>query len=79
MTDRSASAPAAHTVTFRHADDGSGLLVGHLLCDAPEVYVPAMPPTEDGHRYVLSIDTIQAVVSHVCPHGTEGQTEGSLL
>jgi len=76
---RPASAPAPHTVTTRHADDGTGLMVGHLLCDAPEVYVPAMPPDEGGSYYVLAIDIIQAVIGHECPGGTEGQTVGSLL
>jgi len=60
------SAPAAHLVTLRSAEGGGGVLVGHLRCDGPEVFVPNMP----GQSYVLAIDMIQAAVHHECPPGT---------
>lgn len=57
------SAPAAHLVGVRPASDGKGVMVSHLLCSSPEVYVSPMPL----HEVVLAIDIIQAVIGHVCP------------
>jgi hypothetical protein len=63
------SAPAAHLVLVRPAEDGQGLLVSHLLCSGPPAYVPPMPL----HGGVLAIDMIQAITSHVCPPGQGDQ------
>lgn len=61
------SAPAAHLVAVRGAEGGGGVLVRHVLCDAPPVYVPNHPGQDD----VRAIDIIQAVVGHQCPSGTK--------
>lgn len=60
------TAPAAHLVTLRGAEGGGGVLVGHMKCDAPEVFVPNIK----GLDRVRFIDAIQAVVNHKCPEGT---------
>jgi hypothetical protein len=60
---RPVTAPAAHMVTIKAAR--GGVVVGHLGCSAPEVFVS----NRHGEDYVLSIDTIQAVVNHKCPAG----------
>lgn len=63
MSDQPETAPAAHLVTVQPAEGGGGVLVGHLLCDQPPVFVPVMP----GQPYCLAIDIAQAVVRHRCP------------
>lgn len=68
MADRrNLTAPAAHLVSVRGAEGGGGVLVGHIKCDAPEVFVPAMP----GQPFCLAIDIIQAVIGHECPNGED--------
>lgn len=62
---RPLTAPAAHLVTIQPDAEGGGVLVGHLLCDKPPVFVPNMP----GQPYALAIDAIQAVIGHECPPG----------
>lgn len=62
-TDKVVSAPAAHTVSYTPTE--GGILVGHTRCSAAGVFVPVRP----GERYVLAIDTFQAVVGHKCPPG----------
>lgn len=59
------SAPAAHLVTVECAEGGGGVLVGHSLCNQPDVFVPVRP----GTTKVLVIDIIQAVTNHKCPPG----------
>ena len=54
-------------MSLRGAEGGGGVLVGHVKCSAPEVFVPSMP----GQNYALAIDAIQAVVGHRCPDGDE--------
>ena len=69
MTGRpNLTAPAAHLVTVRGVEGGGGVLVGHLKCDGPEVFVPAMP----GQEYCLAIDIIQSVIGHNCPANARG-------
>jgi len=71
---QSATAPAAHMVTVQPTE--GGVLVGHLredgqpdngdpTCGAPAVFVPC----RSGQPWLLSIDMIQAVLSHRCPGG----------
>lgn len=67
------TAPAAHMVTLKARPGGGGVLVGHLGCTAPEVFVP----NRTGQDYCLSIDTIQAVVNHRCPAGSESVDDPS--
>lgn len=71
MNDRPQTAPAAHLVTLECPPEGGGVLVGHLLCDGPPVFVPNMP----GQRYALAIDAIQAVIGHRCPPGQGEQPD----
>lgn len=61
------SAPAAHLVSVKGAEGGGGVLVGHTLCDAAEVFVPNVP----GQDWVRAIDIIQAVVGHQCVNSRE--------
>lgn len=56
------TAPAAHLVTIQADPEGRGLLVGHITCEAPPVFVPNMPNVD----YALAIDVAQAVVGHKC-------------
>ena len=67
IENKPVTAPAAHTVSIRPDGVGGGVLVGHTLCDAPEVFVPNMPD----QRYVLSIDVVQAVLNHKCVNSRE--------
>ena len=57
------TAPAAHLVTVQPDPGAGGLLVGHLNCPTPLVFVPLMP----GKKYALAIDIIQSVITHQCP------------
>lgn len=68
------SAPAAHLVSVRGAEGGGGVLVGHMLCQDPEVFVPWMP----GVGYCRAIDVIQAVIGHKCamPHAPDDVQRG---
>ena len=59
------TAPAAHLVTVKCPEEGGGVLVGHSLCNAPDVFVPNRTNTDA----VLAIDIIQAVTNHKCPPG----------
>jgi hypothetical protein len=67
--ERQITAPAAHLISVRTPPGGGGVLVGHTVCDAPEVFVPEMP----GLGYCVAIDIIQAVIGHRCPPG-QGET-----
>lgn len=61
------TAPAAHLVSVKAQPGGGGVLVGHTLCDAPEVFVPNM----SGQDYALVIDIAQAVLGHKCVNSRE--------
>jgi len=55
------SASAAHLVAVKGTE--SGVLIRHIGCSQPPVFVPNHPGMDDEVR---AIDIIQAVIGHVC-------------